>query len=99
MANEMETNVPELIKITIALLKRFQEVNGSNISINADFYWDIGIDEQYNPYIEPNLSGLGQLSDDLEELRKVYENEQYIIYDFKKLSSILRAICSEYRMM
>jgi hypothetical protein len=92
----MQVNINEIQKITFFLLSKIKESNGNEVEINNDFYWDIDDNELYNPYEEPKDITLGQLSHDMEELQRLNESDDAIIYDLKRLSEILRAISIEY---
>ena len=45
-----------------------------------------------DPYEEPKIISLGQLSDDLEEIQRLNKSDDAIAYDLKRLASILKAL-------
>lgn len=88
----MIVNIEELKSILIHLLVQLQKSKGNIIELPMDYYWDISLDEIYNPYIEPQNINLGQLSDDIEELKNAKVNDNLIPYDLKRVANLLTAI-------
>ena len=95
MDNNMKINVDEIQKITSLLLSRLKESRGNEIEITNDYYWDISDEELYNPYEEPKNITLGQLSDDIEEIQRLINSDDAIMYDLKRLAGIFKAISIE----
>lgn len=92
----MKVNINELQKITNLLLEKLQQSKGNEIELNSDYYWDIAIDEIYNPYNEPTTITLGQISDDLTEINRLLHSDDDIIpYDLKRLASVINALSLE----
>lgn len=91
----MKINIDQIIKITTHLLLKLKEHKGNEIELESDFYWDISLEEIYNPYKNPEDVTLGQLSDDLETVRKALESGDSIPYDLKKVSEIIKALSIE----
>ena len=91
----MKVNIEEIEKVTLLLLSKLKESRGNEIELNNDFYWDISPEELYSPYEEPKNITLGQLSDDLDEIRRLKTSDDVIVHDFKRLSSILLALSIE----
>ena len=91
----MMVNINEIEKIALLLLSKLKECRGNEIELNNDYYWDIFIEELYNPYEEPTNIGLGQISDDLEEVRRLNKRDNAIPYDIKRLAAILLALYAE----
>jgi hypothetical protein len=91
----MKINIEEIEKIASLLLSKLRKSKGSAIELNYDYYWDISMEELYNPYKEPTTITLGQLSDDLAELQRLNKSDDAIVYDLKRLASILNALCLE----
>ena len=58
-----------------------------------DFYWDIPVEELYDPYTTPNDLDLGQLSEDWEKLRAIARGETLPVgYSLTWLAAVLRAV-------
>lgn len=91
----MKVNIFEIEKVISILLEKLRRTKGNEIELKNDFYWDIATDELYNPYKEPKNITLGQLSDDLEELKRLNSTDGEISYDLKRVSSILTALSIE----
>nr|WP_199158658.1 hypothetical protein [Pedobacter sp. ASV2] len=95
----METNqirIDDLQKAIILLLSNFKTNIGDVIEIQNDFYWDIPSKELYNPYEEPKQLTLGQLSDDMNEVKRLTdEPSSAISYDLKRISNIIKAMSIE----
>ena len=88
----MKASIDEIEKITLILLSKLRESKGNFIEINNDFYWDISVNELYNPYEEPKNITLGQLSDDLNEIQRLTKSDDATPYDLKRLASIINAL-------
>ncbi|UUV22016.1 hypothetical protein [Paenimyroides aestuarii] len=95
MGDNMKINIDELQKVTIFLLSKLKENSGEEIEISNDYYWNILDDELYNPYEKPTDLTLGQLSDDLEEIKRLINSDDAIMYDLKRLAVIFKAISIE----
>lgn len=91
----MKISIDEIQKITSLLLSRLKESRGNEIEITNDYYWDISDEELYNPYEEPKNITLGQLSYDIEEIQRLINSDDAIMYDLKRLSVIFKAISIE----
>ncbi len=91
----MKVNIDELQEITNLLLAKLKSSKGNEIELKSDFYWDIPMNEAYSPYDEPKNLSLGQLSDDLNEVRRVLNSDDAIPYDLKRLAELMKAISVE----
>lgn len=97
MDNNTRISIDEIQKITLLLLARLKESRGVEIEIKSDYYWDISDEELYNPYEEPKNITLGQLSDDIEEIHRLANSDDEVMYDLKRLAAIFKAISIENR--
>ena len=91
----MKVNIDEIQKITSLLLLKLKKSVGNEIEINNDYYWDISNEELYNPYEEPKNITLGQLSDDLDEINRLLQFDDAIMYDLKRITGILKTLSLE----
>jgi len=91
----MKVNIDEIQKITSLLLSKLKESKGNEIEINNDYYWEISNEELYNPYEEPRNITLGQLSDDLDEVHRLLQSDDAIMYDLKRIAGILKTLSLE----
>ena len=60
-----------------------------------DYYWHISQEEIYNSSQDLTDLTLGQLSDDLTEIKRVLIDDCIIPYDLQKVSEILKALSIE----
>lgn len=72
----MEVSVDELRTVSRLLFDHLEEIGYSTVPIKDDYYWWIPDDALYNLESEPKEFGVGQLSDDLQELRAIAGNER-----------------------
>jgi hypothetical protein len=91
----MKVNIKEIEIVALLLLSKLRESKGNEIELTNDYYWDISIEELYNPYEEPSNITLGQLSDDIEEIQRLNKSDDAIAYDLKRLAAILKALSIE----
>lgn len=77
MKKETTINIPELRKIINALLVHAEKVNGPELSLNQDYYWDLPSPEIYDVKKEiKKIELIGSLCDDLEFLKKMENIEE-----------------------
>jgi hypothetical protein len=91
----MAVKINELEKAVSLLLYKLKESKGNEIELKNDYYWEIDDQDLYNAYQKPTNITLGQLSDDLNELERLNKSNDPIVYDLKRISSILRALSIE----
>jgi hypothetical protein len=91
----MNINIKELKNIVNKLLDHVASLNGEEISIDTDYFWDIDTQVRRNPYAQPNDFALGQLSENLDNLRKIGE-DNILGYHLVWASNILREIGEDY---
>lgn len=61
----------ELRAATNLLLSHLEQQGFKDIEIDADFYWDVPQEMRYDKYDEPKQHNVGQLSDDICELKRL----------------------------
>jgi hypothetical protein len=90
----LRVDINELEKVLLSLLRELRSQKGDVIEIEpVDYYWSIDRDELYNPYDDPTHLTLGQLTDDLREIKKLANCEvNPVSQDLIKISSVLAAI-------
>lgn len=89
----MEIKFSELKKIINLILSKIELLGYDKIFVDRDLYWSINSEEMYNVYTTPNNLTIGSLSDDLEYLQNILEeNREIINYDLYKLSCILHYV-------
>ena len=90
----LRVDINEVEKALLHLLKELRNQKGDVIEMEPiDYYWSIDGDELYNPYNEPTHLTLGQLTDDLQEIKKLANcKAEPVSQDLVKVSSILAAL-------
>ena len=92
----MEVSIQELKSVADKLFAHLQRDGKDVVEVPHDFYWSIPKEERYDPYSIASQPTLGQLSDDLFELRRIVHGEaEPIAYGLVWLASIIRAIGEE----
>lgn len=92
----MEVTIAELRIVANRLFDNLDKAGRQAITIPHDYYWSVPQDERYDPYKQPSELTLGQLSDDIRELRRIATGEaQPLAYAFVWFSSIARALGEE----
>jgi hypothetical protein len=85
--------IAELKIVTDRLFRHLEEKGLKKIELSEDFYWQIPQKQLYDMKHEPASFTVGQLYDDLSEIRKTLDGKHNpISYQFVWLASILRAI-------
>lgn len=72
----MKISTKELRESIEQLLSHLEETGTTEFEIEEDYYWSVPPADRYSPYEEPKELTLGQLSDDLEELRAIRDGEK-----------------------
>ena len=71
----MNVTTQELRRAANLLLDHLEASGQTEFKIDEDFYWNIPQEQLYNPYDKPTDLDMGQLSDDLGEIRKIVNDE------------------------
>lgn len=89
----MEVTVEQLRAAAQALFSHLEDKGVSSVPIAADYYWDVPAAIRYDRYQEPTQHTLGQLSDDLSELKRMVQGTRPIIgYGLVWLAAVLRRV-------
>ena len=89
----MSVTLEELRRITATLYDHLETRGVRTIDLDGDYYWSIPREQRNDPTQEPTVKSIGQLSDDLEELRRIQRGEtEPIGYALVWLASILREV-------
>ena len=67
----MEISTDEIRSFTECLCDHLEQTGRSTVNLKGDYYWVINPDQLQLLENEPNDFSIGQLSDDLSELRKI----------------------------
>jgi hypothetical protein len=89
----IQVKIEEVKAAFDSLMEHLKSNGHESIDIDVDYYWDILKEERYNPYEDPKNFSMGQLSDDISELRRVLDGDsEPVTYGLVWLASVLRAI-------
>lgn len=90
---EQYITISDLKKISSKLFKHLELLNIDKIKIAHDYYWYIPPEEKYKPEKNPKDLSLGQLSDDLRDIKDLLKEEyDPIVHNFLDLAPILAHI-------
>ena len=89
----MEVNVVQLRAVADKLFAHLLTSGHEVLSLPYDHYWSIPKEKLYDPYSQPSELTLGQLSDDLAELKRIYNDQaEPLSYALVWLAAVIRAI-------
>lgn len=89
----MKISIDEIEEVTRHLFAHLRESGVELIDLDADFYWNVSLEQRYNVNVEPNDLDVGQLSDDWGELMRIARGDAPpIAYALVWLSAILRYV-------
>lgn len=89
----MRVTTDELRRATAILLAHLDGTGRREIDLGDDYYWDVAAEQRHDMRQQPELLGVGQLSDDLAELRALLrEAREPVGYALVWLSHVLRAV-------
>ncbi len=92
----MEFDIAEIKLIADKLFAHLLQTGHATVSIDCDYYWDVPKDARRNPYAMPTDLALGQLSDDMSELKRISAGTtEPLSYALVWLSSVIREIGDE----
>lgn len=87
----MKLRIAELRQAANALFDHIERSGIDEIEVDQDYYWSIPDEKLHAIYEEPTGFTAGQLSDDLQELRRMNSGERPpMAYALVWLSSLLR---------
>jgi len=89
----MKLDIADLRLICEHLFYHLEKQGIETIDIPVDYYWNIPLEQLYNPYKEPSNFNLGQLTDNWQELQRVLESKnEPLSYYFVWLAAVLKAV-------
>lgn len=94
--NNLTFSLDELEQITQVLFRHLRDKGRLQFELTEDYYWHVSKDERYNPGVTPKALDLGQLTDDLNQLRRAASGESEVVaFDLTELASILTFVGEE----
>ncbi|MBO9675255.1 MAG: hypothetical protein J7577_17540 [Sphingobacteriaceae bacterium] len=91
----MKLDLDNLEQMLSVILKKYREVNGNNLVIENDYYWEFDENEVYNVNNEPSSFLIGQITDDWETLKSSFSSDDLLPYDLQRIANILKALSIE----
>lgn len=92
MNHQIEIPIETLRRATHILLDRLEASRGGVVALDTDMFWAIPVEDRTNVYAEPTEFTVGQLTDALEEVRRVVEDPSSATsYALVWLADLLRA--------
>lgn len=89
----MKITVQEMRAALGVLLDHLETTGQEAFESEAEFYWNIPSGQLYDAYSEPDSFSIGQLSDDLERIRRVASGQREPIgSDLVVVSVLLRLV-------
>ncbi len=71
----MKITTQEILCALKILLDDFDVHGAANWEFDEEFYWDVPYDQRYNSYDQPKKLTMGQLSEDVDQLRMIAKGE------------------------
>ncbi|MFC8039445.1 hypothetical protein ACFUOZ_08835 [Paenarthrobacter sp. NPDC057355] len=82
----------ELREVFDVLMRHVEERHGSTIDVGVDYFWSIPPDAIYDVYDQPTELTIGQLTESLDNIRRVAADpDRAISYALVWLGDVLRA--------
>lgn len=91
---EIDLNILESAVNKIFSNMRSRGLN--NVTLDADFYWNIPSETLYDPYTEPTELNIGQLDEDYENLVQISNENLLIGHNLKSVAALLRYLSEKY---
>lgn len=66
----------ELRRVLDIILRSLEEHGISEIELKDDYYWDVPQDERYGVRDRPTQLSVGQLADDVNELKRILRGDE-----------------------
>jgi hypothetical protein len=88
-----EVTVAELRATAELLFSHLESKGIRSFTFSEDYYWDVPADLRYDQYDKPTQHTIGQLADDLAELRRMKDGSRPVIaWGLVWLAALLRRV-------
>jgi hypothetical protein len=96
MTGRIEISTEQLQSAAKRLLDHLESVEGNQIYLEKDFFWEISGDEVYDVYRQPQVFTVGQLSESWKNIQDILDGKSSPnAYALVWLADVLRAIGKE----
>lgn len=93
MDEDLDIPREKLQQVLEVLLDHVYAQQGTSVTVQEDFFWDVAPDDVYNPYEEPAELTLGQLTESWDNLEKILSGDKPVLgYGLVWLGDVLRVI-------
>ncbi|GAA5559975.1 hypothetical protein [Acinetobacter seifertii] len=92
----MKLSVSELQCLFENIINRLNSSNIIELDFKKDYYWKLDLGEQFDIANNPDVIEIGQISDDLIELKKQLDFGEIDILTLERLCAVLSVINLEY---
>lgn len=87
----MEITLAELRAAFEKVIRHLEDTDRSIFRAEVDFYWDIPMDQRYDVYSEPVELTVGQISEEITDVKRITaENREAIGDDLRCIGVLLR---------
>jgi len=92
----MDISIEELRAAANLLLDYLVREGYQQVSLSHDYYWSVPKEAAFDPYHQPTSLTLGQLTEDMNELRRLLRGDtEPLAYGLVWLAAVLRAVGEE----
>ena len=88
----MKLSVSDLEFFFNSVINRLKSLDIEELDIKQDYYWKLDIDEQFDIANKPDVVEIGQISDDLIELKKQLNFSEIDVLTLERLCTILSVL-------
>lgn len=71
------------------ILVAVEKDHGSEITFDEDHYWHLPVEDAFDLSAEPNITAVGQVSDDLAEIKQLLRNDEPVLAIWQDLPTLL----------
>ncbi len=71
------------------VLAAVEKNHGSQITLDEDYYWHLPVEDAYDLSTEPEITTVGQVSDDLAEIKQLLSSDEPVLAIWHELSHLI----------
>ena len=89
----MDINLEDILRVTTLAIKHLQDGGENVLTTDHDYFWEVLLTDRYDMNKQPVELGVGQLTDDVLQLRRVLSGEDPVSgFDLVRVASLLRLL-------